>query len=115
MAQLLSHQSMVEICTFLDYDERICLPAADWRLIAKHCVLQGTEDDTTDIPSEEYFSSESFHIAIGKRSLAEALDAIFSPGESILLWQAVPNGLIDAIVKVQSFRACCASYSWVYC
>lgn len=110
MAQLLSHRSKVEICTFLEYDECIRLPSTEWRLIAKHCVLQGNEDDPADIPSDEYFSSDGFRIAVGERSLSEALKLVFSPGEDLLLWQAVPNGFIEAVVEVSLLWACYASF-----
>jgi hypothetical protein len=101
MSDVLSFNSKAEICTFLEYDERIRLPSAEWSFIAKRCILRGHWNDPKDVPSTEYFSTDGFRMALGKCSLAEAVDIAFSPGEPLLLWCVVPDGFIEAVIEVQ--------------
>lgn len=103
MANLLSYKSKAEISTFLEYDERIRLPSTEWSFIAKHYILRGHWNDPKDLPSIRHLSSEGFRIALGKYSLHEAVDIVFSAGEPLLLWYAIPTGFIEAVIKVQSF------------
>lgn len=101
MASLLSHRSVVEICTFIPEDEYASLPNGEWRFKAEHCVVREDWDDAGDLPPPEYFSSDGFHIATGKHSLSESLDIVFSPGEPLMLWRATPKGFIEGLLKVE--------------
>lgn len=70
-ANRLSYKSKAEICTFLEYEDRIGLPSTEWSCIsiAKRYVLRGNWNDPKKIPPVNYFASEGFRIALGKYSL----------------------------------------------
>src|SRR5687768_3130443 len=103
MASLLSHKSIVEICTLILSEEVANLPNKEWRFIAEYCVELGGFSPDGVRPPAEYFSNDGFHITVRKYSLNEALDTVFSPGEPLLLWKAAPEGFIEGILEVQLF------------
>lgn len=100
MASLLSHKSIVEICTFVPRNGYASLPNKEWVFTARYCVNGGGW--CPDFPPG-YFSSDGFRMTVGKHSLAESLEIVFSPGPPLILWKEVPKGLVEAILKVQFF------------
>lgn len=100
MASFLSHKSIVEICTFIPERKYATLPNSEWRFTARNCV---DRYGCGDVPPAEYSSSDGFRIAVGKHTLPETLDIVFSTGEPLLLWKKAPKGLVEGILKVQFF------------
>lgn len=114
MSSTLSHISIAEICTLVPLLQQAeNLPNNEWCLIVDNFVAPASTDDNG--PPAEYFSSDGFRITLGKHTLDEALDIVFSPGKPILLCKKAPEGFIEGILEVQLFRGKKAFRSFFIC
>lgn len=104
MSSTLSHSSIAEICTLVEeLQEAADLPNKEWRFIVDNWVAPDSAHDSPRPPAE-YYSSDGFRITVGKLTLCQALDIVFSPGEPLQLWNTAPEGFIEGMLEVQLFR-----------
>lgn len=100
--ELLSPKAIMNVLEFAPTKRLTTRVCAEWNYLAESYVLADENgNDLVPKPPESFPGTLAYNLMLSKMPQREALRALFTPGERIVMYGTLPRDLIPAIAKVR--------------